>query len=94
MADYNFPLSEEILPAVGQIKEIQILQKSVCSKSFLVCAAERTCPFSKEKIICRPDFLVFFIFFTDTTTAILDLESLMSENILSLQKSKRIILKQ
>lgn len=27
---------------------------------------------------------------TDTTTAILDLESLMSESILSLQKSKRI----
>lgn len=45
VADKNFPFSEEILPAVGQIKEIQILQISLCLKSFLVCATERTCPF-------------------------------------------------
>ena len=62
VADENFPFSEEILPAVRQIKEIQILQKSLCSKSFLVLLLKGLV-LSKRKILFAGLIFCYFLSF-------------------------------
>ena len=59
VADENFPFSEEILPAVGQMKEIQIL---LCSKSFLVLLLKGLV-LSKRKILFAGLIFCYFLSF-------------------------------